>query len=83
MGQTEAGGKDIPLPGGKRAYIFRGCLSGMLLLPEKSPDFLKAGRSAMYTAVDAAAEVTALMEVEAMFHARVSSAAGLPRMIRL
>lgn len=50
---------------------------------KNNPDFFRAGRRAIYTSTDTMAEVTALMEVEATFQARVSSAAGFPKMTNL
>ena len=47
------------------------------------PAFLRAGRTAMYTTTDTIVDVTALMDVAATFQARVSSAAGLPRISSL
>ena len=43
------------------------------------PDFSSAGRKAIYTKTDKIADVTALIEVDAIFHASVISAAGLPK----
>ena len=47
------------------------------------PDFRRAGRKAIYSVTDTIVEVTALMVVEATFHASVNSAAGLPRINNL
>lgn len=63
------------------AFI-RPCVPCQTMVPmlKNRPDFFNAGRNAIYTATDTIEEVTALMEVAAMFHARVISAAGFPRM---
>ena len=44
-------------------------------IEKNSPDFFSAGRTALYTRTATTVEVTALMEVDATFHARVTSAA--------
>lgn len=47
------------------------------------PDFNNIGRSAIYTITETIVEVTALILVDATFHASTSSAAGLPRINNL
>ena len=64
-------------------YSFIFIFSLLFYSSKNSPDFFSAGLSAIYTAVATIVEVTALMDVEATFHASVSSAAGLPRITSL
>ena len=67
----------------RRYQTFCSDFRAPVLIVKNSPDLLSAGLSAMYTATDTIVDVTELMDVEAIFHASVSSAAGLPRISSL